>query len=97
MAATARMVVLMSQQKAAIEAKARRADLRRRIRAPGRAAYDEEAVGEAQELRTVLDQFSRTHAETLRRLDATERKLDATLAALRWDRLSLKVDPPLVV
>jgi hypothetical protein len=86
MTASARMVVLMSpQEKAALEAKARRAGkisagelVRRAV-----AAYDDLALTEAEELRTVLDQFSRTHAETLQRLDATERKLDETLAALR--------------
>ena len=86
MTASARMVVLMSpQEKAALEAKARRAGrisagelVRRAV-----AAYDDRTLTEAEELRTVLDQFSRTHAETLQRLDATERKLDETLTALR--------------
>lgn len=86
MSASARMVVLMSpQEKSALEAKARRSGrisagelVRRAV-----AAYDDRAAGEAEELREVLQQFSRTHAETLRKLDATERKLDETLAALQ--------------
>ena len=85
MSVSARMVVLMSpEEKAALEEKATRAGkisagelVRRAV-----AAYDERAADEAAELRTLLDQFSHTHAETLRRLDATERKLDETLAAL---------------
>jgi signal transduction histidine kinase len=80
--ATARMVVLMSpREKAALEAKARRTGkisagelVRRAV-----AAYDSD---EASELRTLLDLLATTHAETVRRLDATERNLDETLADL---------------
>lgn len=83
--ATARMVVLMSpREKAALEAKARRAGkisagelVRRAV-----AAYDEGAGDEASELRTLLDVFATTRRETLQRLEAAERKLDETLAAL---------------
>ena len=82
MPATARMVVLMSpREKAALEAKARRTGkisagelVRRAV-----AAYDSD---EASELRTLLDLLATTHAETVRRLDATERNLDETLADL---------------
>jgi hypothetical protein len=76
------MVVLMSpREKAALEAKARRTGkisagelVRRAV-----AAYDSD---EASELRTLLDLLATTHAETVRRLDATERNLDETLADL---------------
>jgi hypothetical protein len=44
-------------------------------------AYDSDT--ETAELRTLLDAFAISHAETLRRLDDSERKLDDTLAALR--------------
>ena len=82
MPATARMVVLMSpREKAALEAKARRTGkisagelVRRAV-----AAYDSD---EASQLRTLLDLLATTHAETVRRLDATERNLDETLADL---------------
>jgi len=85
LASTERMVVLMSpREKAALEAKARRAGkisagelVRRAI-----AAYDEGTAEEASELRTLLDLLATTHAETLRRLVATERKVDETLAVL---------------
>jgi hypothetical protein len=42
---------------------------------------------EAFELRTLLRLLATTHAETLRRLDATERKLGKTLAELAKSRL----------
>ena len=79
------MVVLMSpREKAALESKARRAGrisagelVRRAV-----AAYDESADGDAAELRALLDVMATTHAETLRRLEATERKLDDTLTWL---------------
>ncbi len=85
MAATARMVVLMSpREKAALEAKARRAGrisagelVRRAV-----AAYDEGAEAEAAELRLLLNVLATRHTEALRRLDAAERKLDETLAGL---------------
>jgi hypothetical protein len=85
MAAAERIVVLMSpREKAALEAKARRSGrisagelVRRAV-----AAYEEGTETEAQELRTLLSLLSTTHAETLRRLDAAERKLDETLASL---------------
>ena len=85
MAATQRMVVLMStREKAALEAKARRAGkisagelVRRAV-----AAYDEGVTDETSELRALLDLLTATHAETLRRLETTERKLDETLAFL---------------
>lgn len=86
MAASERVVVLMSPaEKRALDAKAARAGrisvgelVRRAVE-----AYDEGAAGEATELRDLLDVLAGVHAETLRRLDATERKLDDTLAYLR--------------
>jgi len=86
MAASARVVVLMSpKEKAALEAKAARAGrisagelVRRAV-----AAYNTNSEPEAAELRALLDVLGATHAETLRRLEATERKLDDTLGALR--------------
>ncbi len=85
-AASERVVVLMSPvEKRALDAKAARAGrisagelVRRAV-----AAYDEGAVSEAAELRDLLDVLRGVHAETLRRLDATERKLDDTLAYLQ--------------
>ena len=85
MSATARLVVLMSPaEKAALEAKASRAGtasvaelVRRAV-----AAYDTDAAGEEAELRGLLAAFHASRAETLRRLDAAERALDRTLAAL---------------
>lgn len=86
MAASARLVVLMSpKEKAALEGKAVRAGrisagelVRRAV-----AAYHVDAGTEATELRALLDVLGATHAETLRRLESTERKLDDTLGALR--------------
>ncbi len=46
-------------------------------------AYDEKAADEAAELRELLGVLAGVHAETLRRLEATERKLDDTLAYLQ--------------
>ena len=45
-------------------------------------AYDEGTDNEASELRALLRLMATTHAETLRRLEAVERKLDEALAAL---------------
>jgi hypothetical protein len=83
--ATARVVVLMTpQEKAALEAKAASAGslsaaelVRRAV-----AAYDFADQDEAKELAELLDLFKRTHAETIRQLDVTDRKLDETLATL---------------
>lgn len=80
-----RLVVLMSPaEKQALDAKAARAGqisagelVRRAV-----AAYDERAAGEAAELRDMLGVLAGVHAETLHRLDATERKLDDTLTYL---------------
>lgn len=92
MSSNARMVVLMSpKEKTELEAKARRAGrisagelVRRAV-----SAYDVDSAAEAEELRALLDQFTVTRAETLRRLDATERKLDKTLASLRRMRTAV--------
>lgn len=89
MAATERVVVLMSPaEKAALDAKAARAGsvsagelIRRAVE-----AYDEQAETDAAELRALLSALATTHDETLRRLDQTERKLDATLAYLASTR-----------
>ena len=85
MATTERVVILMSPaEKRALGIKAARAGqisagelVRRAVE-----AYDEKAAEEATELRELLGALATTHAETLRRLDATERKLDSTLAYL---------------
>ena len=85
-AASERVVVLMSpREKKALDAKAARAGrisagelVRRAV-----AAYDEAAADEAAELRDLLHVLRDVHTETLRRLDATERKLDDTLAYLQ--------------
>ena len=89
MSATARVVVLMTpEEKAALEAKASRvgpistAELVRRAVD----AYDLADQSEAEELRALLDLFKHTRAETLRQLDRTDRKLDATLAGLAKPR-----------
>ena len=86
MAVTERVVVLMSPaEKRALDAKAARAGpisagelVRRAVE-----AYDEKAAEEAAELRGLLGVLASVHAETLRRLDATECKLDNTLAYLQ--------------
>jgi signal transduction histidine kinase len=85
MAATERVVVLMSPaERAALDAKAAQAGrisagelIRRAVE-----AYDEQAESEAEELRALLKVLASTHEETLRQLDRTEQKLDATLAHL---------------
>ncbi len=85
MAATARVVVLMSpEEKAALEAKAAQAGPISTAELVRRAvdAYDLADRGEAAELRRVLAVLNATHAETLRQLDQTDRKLDEVLAAL---------------
>jgi hypothetical protein len=83
MAATARVVVLMSpEEKAQLDAKAARAGSRSVGELIRRAidAYDESDQAEAKELAALLEVFRTTHAETMRQLDQTERKLDETLA-----------------
>jgi len=85
-AASERVVVLMSPaEKRALDAKAANAGhisagelVRRAVE-----AYDERAAAEAAELREWLGVLARVHAETLRRLDDTEHKLDTTLAYLQ--------------
>ncbi len=89
MAATARVTVLMSpEEKAALDAKAARAGpvsagelVRRAV-----AAYDEEEAREAEELRTLLRVWARTHETTMRELDQVEQKLDETLDQLHRKR-----------
>lgn len=91
MAASERVVVLMSpREKQALDAKAARAGristgelVRRAV-----SAYDEGTVEEAAELRELLRLFADVHAETLRRLEASERKLDETLDYLQRGRQS---------
>lgn len=86
MAARERVVVLMSAaEKRALDAKATKAGrisagelVRRAVD-----AYDADAAGEAQALRDLLGVLAGVHAQALRRLDATERKLDDTLAHLQ--------------
>lgn len=81
MAATARVVVLMSpEEKAALDSKAVRAGrisagelVRRAVE-----AYDEETMREAEELRALLRVLADTHKATLAAIDRTERKLDAS-------------------
>lgn len=86
MPASERVVVLMSpHEKQELDAKAARAGsisagelVRRAV-----AAYDADADAEASELRGLLKTFAGVHAQTLLKLEATERKLDDTLAYLR--------------
>ncbi len=88
MAATERMVVLMSPaEKRALEAKAEAgrisaAELMRRAAA----AYDTEADRDAAELAGLLPVLRATHAATMHRLDTAERRLDETLAFLEQAR-----------
>jgi hypothetical protein len=85
MAATERVVVLMSPgEKQALERKAAAAGrlstgefIRRAA-----AAYDAETARDEAELATLLPLLRSTHAETLRRLDEAERRVDETLAFL---------------
>jgi hypothetical protein len=85
MAATARVVVLMSpKEKAALVAKAARFGripagelVRRAI-----AAYDPATSAEAEELRALLATFRAGHTEALAQLEHTERRLDDALAWL---------------
>ncbi len=85
MAATVRVVVLMSPaEKAVLDAEAASAGaisagelIRRAVE-----AYDEQAEAEAEELKGLLSVLAATHAETLRQLDLAERKLDDTLTYL---------------
>ena len=86
MPASQRVVILMSpDEKQALDAKATRAGsistgelVRRAV-----AAYDEDEAAEASELRELLRVFAGVHSETLRKLEATERKLGDTLAYLQ--------------
>lgn len=85
MAATARVVVLMSpQEKAALEAKAAQAGPVSAAELVRRAvdAYDVGTDREAAELRQLLGVFQATHAETVRQLDRTDHALDRVLAGL---------------
>jgi hypothetical protein len=82
-AATARVVVLMSpEEKAALDRKAAQAGrisagelVRRAVE-----AYDEETIREAEELKALLRVLADTHAATLNALDRTDRKFDALFA-----------------
>jgi hypothetical protein len=88
MAATARVVVLMTpEEKAALEAKAKQAGAASTAEFVRHAvdAFEIAKPGEAEELAAVLEQFHRVHAETLRQLDQTDRSLDAALAAFAAD------------
>ena len=86
MPVTERVVVLMSPaEKEVLEAKAANAGgissaelVRRAVE-----AYDEGAAEEAAELRNLLGVLAVQRAETLRKLEATERKLEDTLAYLQ--------------
>lgn len=84
-AVTARVVVLMTpDEKTALEAKAEQAGRISSAELVRRAvdAYDIADQTEANELRALLALFHATRSETLAQLDRTDRKLDATLAAL---------------
>jgi hypothetical protein len=89
MAATERVVVLMSRaEKAALESRAAAAGrlstaefIRRAT-----AAYDAETARDEAELAALLPILRATHTETLRRLDEAERKVDETLAFLEGAR-----------
>jgi hypothetical protein len=85
MSATERVVVLMSPaEKAAVERKAAAsgklstAEFMRRAAA----SYDEGTEAEKAELAALLPLLWSTHAETIRRLDQAEQKVEATLAVL---------------
>jgi hypothetical protein len=88
MAATERVVVLMSlAEKAGIEARA--AALGRSTGEFMRRAAEMYELGsedEAAELGALLPVFKTIHAETLARLDSTERRLDETLTRLEAAR-----------
>ena len=88
MAATERVVVLMSAgEKAALERKAAagRVSTGEFIRRAA-AAYNAETARDEAELAALLPLLRATHVETLRRLDATERRVDETLALLEAAR-----------
>ncbi|MCF3948177.1 plasmid mobilization protein [Acidiphilium iwatense] len=88
MAATSRLMVLMSpEERAALDAKARAAgisagELLRR----GAAAYEIGSEAEAAELRALIDLFNETHPETLRRLDENEKAVARILAEISASR-----------
>ncbi len=90
MPATERVVVLMSPaEKAALESRARaagRLSMGEYIRRTIEAADDLGTAEEAAELAALLPAFWAAHHETLRRVDATIRKVDETLAFLRAER-----------
>ena len=90
MAATERVVVLMSPaEKAALErraAAAGRLSTAEFIRRAVATADEAGTEAEAAELAALLPAFRATHAEALRRLDATISKLDETLAFLQAER-----------
>ena len=84
--ATARVVVLMTpQEKAALDIKAASAGSLSVAELVRRAvdAYDIAEQHEADELARTLELFGHTRAETHHQLDATDRKLDEALAALK--------------
>ena len=85
MAATERVVVLMSPgEKAALERKAAAAGRISTAEFIRRATayYDAESVRDEAELAALLPLLRASHAETLRRLDEAERKVDETLSFL---------------
>ncbi len=90
MAATERVVVLMSPaQKAALESRARAAgqsSMGEYIRRTLDNAEDLGTADEAAELAALLPVFWATHEETLRRVDDTIRKVDETVKFLRKAR-----------
>ncbi|HEX5328414.1 MAG TPA: hypothetical protein VFW75_17295 [Acetobacteraceae bacterium] len=89
MTASARIVALMSAREAAVSDKNTReagkicAGERRRAAV----AYDKAAGEEAGELRGLLEVMANTHAETLRRLESAQHKLDDTIARLNRPKL----------
>ncbi|HEX5325699.1 MAG TPA: ribbon-helix-helix protein, CopG family [Acetobacteraceae bacterium] len=91
MAATARLMVLMSpEEKAALEAKAARAGssagelVRRAVD-----AYEIGNQAEAEELRALVQAFDEIHDDTLRRLDENDVAITANLAYLAATRRSV--------
>ncbi|HET9784600.1 MAG TPA: ribbon-helix-helix protein, CopG family [Terriglobales bacterium] len=88
MAATARLMVLMSpEEKAALEAKAAQAGssagelVRRAVD-----AYEIGNQAEAEELRALVQAFEEIHDDTLRRLDENDVAIAANLAYLAATR-----------
>lgn len=90
MTASARIVALMSACERAVSDENTRGWGKVCTGETGRqevAAYDEAAGEEVAELRVLLEVMANTHAQTLRRLESAQHKLDDTLARLNRPRL----------